>query len=111
MDEVPKFTYRTVCRRCGKDIDSLETSSCVVYVNITFPDGLTMPHVPYDPARDIGEIYPAEYRGPQQRCRNCLVAPGGIHHLDCPMERCPRCGGQLVECLRKGCKHTPSEEG
>lgn len=33
-----------------------------------------------------------------ERCEDCGVKPGGVHHFGCDMERCPACGGQLIEC-------------
>jgi hypothetical protein len=32
------------------------------------------------------------------RCDGCGVKPGGIHHMGCDLERCPRCNGQLIMC-------------
>jgi hypothetical protein len=32
------------------------------------------------------------------RCDDCGVKPGGVHHFGCDMERCPSCGGQLIMC-------------
>jgi len=32
------------------------------------------------------------------RCGDCGVSVGGLHHLDCDMEECPKCKGQLIEC-------------
>ena len=31
-------------------------------------------------------------------CHDCMVAPGGFHHVGCDVERCPRCGGQVIFC-------------
>jgi len=39
---------------------------------------------------------------PNERCHDCGAEPGHYHHLDCAMERCPRCGGQLFSCTCKG---------
>jgi hypothetical protein len=36
--------------------------------------------------------------GSGARCHDCNVAPGGLHHPGCDVERCPRCGGQQVTC-------------
>lgn len=35
------------------------------------------------------------------RCHDCGIvnAPGNIHHRGCDVERCPRCGTQLISCL------------
>jgi hypothetical protein len=32
------------------------------------------------------------------RCGDCGATPGYLHHPNCDMERCPRCGGQLISC-------------
>ena len=32
------------------------------------------------------------------RCGDCGVTSGGFHHLGCDMQRCPRCGRQLLSC-------------
>jgi Zn-finger nucleic acid-binding protein len=32
------------------------------------------------------------------RCPDCGVAPGGIHHPDCDIQQCPRCHGQIGGC-------------
>jgi hypothetical protein len=32
------------------------------------------------------------------RCGDCGSTPGHLHHPECDMERCPRCGGQLISC-------------
>lgn len=31
-------------------------------------------------------------------CHDCAVRPGGYHHLNCDVERCPHCGGQAICC-------------
>lgn len=34
----------------------------------------------------------------QNRCGDCGVREGELHHRGCDMERCPFCGGQLITC-------------
>ena len=44
------------------------------------------------------------------RCHDCGARPGEYHQLGCDVERCPRCGGQFLECLACGCeKSEPGE--
>jgi len=55
---------------------------------VKFPDGTELLPIPYDP----------EYGGSEQICHDCKTPRGGFHHPGCDMERCPKCGGQLIGC-------------
>lgn len=67
------------CAECGQEM--LDGVSCLE-ADVVFPDGRKMPQVRY-----VGE-----------RCHDCACPNGGFHHPGCDMERCPRCGGQLISC-------------
>ena len=32
------------------------------------------------------------------RCHDCNVAPGGLHHIGCDMDKCQLCLGQAISC-------------
>jgi len=76
-----------VCDYCGQEMTDPTTKSCRSD-SIIFPDGECLRPIPYAP----------EYGGPDRRCHDCNVTRGGFHHAGCDMERCPRCGGQLISC-------------
>lgn len=71
------------CDLCKQDM--LKAKACKGDRMVRFPDGARLAVIPHDPDAD----------GP---CGDCGVAPGGVHHSGCDMERCPRCQGQLISC-------------
>jgi hypothetical protein len=38
------------------------------------------------------------WRGRAERCGDCGVAKGGLHHPGCDLQDCPVYGGQLLSC-------------
>ena len=42
-----------------------------------------------------------------QQCHDCDIKKGQLHVPGCDMERCPRCGSQLISC---GCFDYPEQE-
>jgi len=45
--------------------------------------------------------------GLPERCHDCHVTVGGLHHPGCDVERCPQCRGQAIGC---GCGSTKDED-
>ena len=79
-----------ICRICRQEMFDAEVTTCSGNTSIKYPDGKTLPPIPYNP-RDAH--LPRWFR-----CPDCNVAPGGNHHPNCEQEQCPRCGGQLISC-------------
>jgi hypothetical protein len=55
----------------------------------------------YDTIRSRGHDWPrsrAHFNEPTGRCHDCGIMHGGIHHWGCDVERCPKCGLQLIGC-------------
>ena len=85
-----------ICKWCNgemREVDNCEGNSVVKY-----PDGEELPSLPYTLSYDDEDL----------RCHDCNVVPGAYHHPGCDMERCPRCGGQLISC---GCLDEENKDG
>jgi hypothetical protein len=77
-----------LCEDCGREMR--ETDSCTVE-EVLLPDGLYA-RVRYGAeTEDWGALN-------GRRCHDCNVAPGGLHHPGCDVDRCPRCGRQQITC-------------
>ena len=61
-------------------------------LEMTTAAGCTLSEVTID-----GVPYPRD-RSTDRRCGDCGAKSGEFHHLGCDLERCPRCGRQLISC-------------
>lgn len=74
-----------ICKQCRQD--TMTVVSCT-QVTVWVDGAGEMTRIPYS----------LESADAPERCRDCNVAVGGFHHKYCNLERCPKCGGQLVSC-------------
>ncbi len=96
------------CERCG------ELFCVVCHRYIANATGCPFPSVPllsdgYLDWRERIRFGSAREKGPPgEHCPECQTARGELHHIDCPHERCPRCGGALALC---DCEWADAETG
>jgi hypothetical protein len=78
------------CEVCGKQMRSPTVTTCS-----------------RDKRRELGPMVfegveyqpvPFDVNGPLERCPDCSVLKGGIHHFGCDQDKCPVCGGQFISC-------------
>jgi hypothetical protein len=84
------------CSLCEREMT--ENTSCDTTQVIVFEDGSRE-----NPIRVGGAGDPTT-----STCHDCNAPTGGYHHPMCDMERCPKCGGQLISC-KCHVKHTEIE--
>ena len=78
------------CEYCNQEMSTAE--GCTL-TTVSFGDGVTLPAIVHDMTN---------------RCHDCGCTTGHYHHPGCDMERCPRCGGQLISCW---CGESEDEDG
>jgi hypothetical protein len=75
-----------VCRWCEQEMTDPNTVTCTGNEEVEYPDGTKLPSSDYHFQEEDG------------RCHDCKIRHGGKHHPGCDVERCPKCGGQLISC-------------
>lgn len=84
-----------ICAWCDREMRTASTCTVVAFHSNGVPHSL---------ARHGYELW-RKWRA-RQRCGDCNVVPGGLHHPGCDQAECPVCAGQLLSC---GC--TFDEDG
>jgi hypothetical protein len=86
-----------ICKVCRLD---MATADACAQKTVTTNDGETLERIPYSRADGFAEL--AEFLLPElempERCPDCGVLDGSVHHRYCDMECCPKCGHQLIAC-------------
>jgi hypothetical protein len=73
------------CQFCDQEMTAPKTTTCTNEF-VEFPDGTILPASTH------------HFAEPSGRCHDCNIVHGGYHHIGCDVERCPRCGRQLISC-------------
>ena len=71
-----------ICKECEQEMQ--QADSCTY-------DLIIINGVEYERSR-------VHFDEPTGRCHDCGIKHGGIHHFGCDVERCPKCGQQVISC-------------
>ena len=88
------MTETATCRYCGQVM--APDSSCLP--RLRDAEGNLFDRIRYGDEAwwSQGDLEPADV------CHDCGVLTGKVHHFNCDMEQCPKCGEQALRCLAGG---------
>ncbi len=72
------------CQDCQQEMGDSKTESCLY-------DVISIDDVFYHRST-------SHFEEPGGRCTDCEIVHGKFHHWGCDVERCPKCGRQLISC-------------
>jgi hypothetical protein len=126
MNQKAKGGLMAICEWCKKEMLEVDTCERNTVVIFPYPRTSIRPVIPFVaeteealvewfhsyPPDELSITFEEWYdshikTGKYKRCHDCNVLDGGYHHPGCDMERCPRCGGQLISC---GCLDEGKED-
>ncbi len=83
-----------ICIYCGNDM---------IYGTSCTEASIRIGGLDYPPVR-CGEETGYRFAEVTERCGDCGVPKGAVHHHGCDLEQCPACEAQLLSC---GCTNDP----
>jgi hypothetical protein len=92
-----RLTAVSICTYCGNDM--IHGTGCS-------EDSLQLRGRAHQPIH-WGDEKGYQFEEMTERCSDCGVPKGGVHHHGCCLEQCPRCRGQLLSC---GCWNEDDED-
>lgn len=72
-----------ICESCNQEMTTADACTLKTYGD--FVDEVERYRIPYDGLDG-------------ERCHDCNVVKGALHHPGCDVEICPCCGGQAILC-------------
>lgn len=83
-----------VCEYCQQE---MKTHASCLWASVSMKRRL-YPRLRYGDETSHGSGQPGYWRDYGENCPDCWVAVGGLHHIGCDWEQCPRCDGQFIGC-------------